>query len=59
MRRIKEKYGATIFLTTHYLEEAQELSDYICILKNGNIAAQGTIDRSRKIHKSKDCKDRI
>lgn len=44
MRKIKEKYGATIFLTTHYLEEAQELSDYICILKNGNIAAQGTID---------------
>lgn len=44
MRKIKEKYGVTIFLTTHYLEEAQELSDYICILKNGNIAAHGTID---------------
>ncbi len=44
MKRIKDKYGTTIFLTTHYLEEAQELSDYICIMKNGDIAAQGTIN---------------
>lgn len=44
MKRIKDKYGTTIFLTTHYLEEAQDLSDYICIMKNGDIAAQGTIN---------------
>lgn len=43
LKRIKDEYGTTIFLTTHYLEEAQELSDYICIMKNGDIAAQGTI----------------
>ena len=43
LKRIKDEYGTTIFLTTHYLEEAQELSDYICIMKNGDIAVQGTI----------------
>lgn len=48
MKRIKDKYGTTIFLTTHYLEEAQELSDYICIMKNGDIAAQGTINDLEK-----------
>ncbi|MDU1909645.1 ABC transporter ATP-binding protein [Fusobacterium sp.] len=44
LKRVKDKYETTIFLTTHYLEEAQELSDYICIMKDGDIAAQGTID---------------
>jgi ABC-2 type transport system ATP-binding protein len=31
--------GATILLTTHYLEEAQELCDTIAIINNGRVAA--------------------
>ncbi|MGX9757860.1 ATP-binding cassette domain-containing protein [Clostridioides difficile] len=40
--KIRNEYGTTIFLTTHYLEEAEQLSDNICIMKNGKDLAQGT-----------------
>ena len=36
--------GKTIFLTTHYMDEAQHLADRIVILRLGEIAAQGTAD---------------
>ena len=41
-RDLKNK--VTIILTTHYLEEAESLSDRICILQNGKIKALGTVD---------------
>jgi ABC-2 type transport system ATP-binding protein len=34
--------GKTVFLTTHYMDEAQHLADRIIILRAGEIAAQGT-----------------
>ena len=34
--------GKTIFLTTHYMEEAEELADRIAVLAAGRIVAQGT-----------------
>ncbi len=34
--------GKTIFLTTHYMDEAQHLADRIIILRAGEIAAEGT-----------------
>jgi ABC-2 type transport system ATP-binding protein len=34
--------GTTIFLTTHYLEEADVLSDRLAIMDNGRIVAEGT-----------------
>jgi len=34
--------GTTIFLTTQYLEEAEALADYIAVLHEGKIAAEGT-----------------
>jgi ABC-2 type transport system ATP-binding protein len=34
--------GTTIFLTTHYLEEADALSDRLAIMDNGKIVATGT-----------------
>ncbi|VBB05795.1 abc transporter [Lucifera butyrica] len=40
--QIRDEYGTTIFLTTHYLEEADQLSDSICIMKDGRELAQGT-----------------
>jgi ABC-2 type transport system ATP-binding protein len=36
--------GKTVFLTTHYMDEAQYLVDRIIILRAGEIAAQGTAD---------------
>ena len=34
--------GTTIFLTTHYLEEADVLSDRLAIMDHGKIVAEGT-----------------
>jgi ABC-2 type transport system ATP-binding protein len=34
--------GVTIFLTTHYLEEADELADRIAVLDRGRVIAEGT-----------------
>ena len=37
------KGNVTIILTTHYMEEAEALSDRIGIMKNGKLLAQGTV----------------
>ena len=34
--------GKTVLLTTHYMEEAEALSDYICIMNKGRIICRGT-----------------
>ncbi len=34
--------GKTIILTTHYMEEAEALSDHVCIMDHGRIIAEGT-----------------
>jgi ABC-2 type transport system ATP-binding protein len=36
--------GKTIFLTTHYMDEAQHLSDRVAILRGGEIVAHGRLD---------------
>jgi len=36
--------GKTIFLTTHYMEEAESLADHIAIIHKGNIVAEGSLD---------------
>jgi len=38
---LREKLGMTIFLTTHYMEEADN-ADYVVIILDGDIAARGT-----------------
>jgi len=42
VRRLNNELGTTIFLTTQYLEEADELADRVGILANGKIVAEGT-----------------
>ncbi|GAP16945.1 ABC transporter ATP-binding protein [Levilinea saccharolytica] len=36
------RLGATVLYTTHYMEEAEELSDHIAIMDQGRLIAQGT-----------------
>jgi ABC-2 type transport system ATP-binding protein len=41
VRRINER-GATVFLTTQYLEEADQLCDRLAIIDDGRIVREGT-----------------
>ena len=41
--------GTTIFLTTQYLEEADQLADKIAILNKGKIVAEGTSESLKKL----------
>ncbi len=41
--------GGSILLTTHYMDEAELLSDYIVIINRGTVIAQGTIQELRRV----------
>jgi ABC-2 type transport system ATP-binding protein len=51
IRGLKAK-GKTIILTTHYLDEAQQLSDRVAIMNHGQIVAMGTADEIIEQHGS-------
>jgi ABC-2 type transport system ATP-binding protein len=42
IRRLKKEYGMTLFMTTHYLEEADALCDRIAIIDRGKVVVTGT-----------------
>jgi ABC-2 type transport system ATP-binding protein len=41
--------GVTIFLTTHYLEEADRLADRVAVLDHGRIVAEGTPEELKRL----------
>ena len=45
LKGLKEQ-GLTIFLTTHYMEEAEALCDRVCIIKSGKKVVEGTIEET-------------
>ena len=51
IRGLKSK-GKTIILTTHYLDEAQQLSDRVAIMDHGQIVAMGTTQEIIEQHGS-------
>ena len=42
LKKLKEQ-GMTIFLTTHYMEEAENLCDRICMIRSGKKVTEGTV----------------
>ncbi|GLP72015.1 ABC transporter ATP-binding protein [Streptomyces sp. TUS-ST3] len=42
VRRLRDEHGTTVFLTTHYLDEADTLSDRLVIVDRGVVVAEGT-----------------
>lgn len=47
IKQLSEK-GKTVFLTTQYLEEAEQLADHMAILHEGKIIANGTLAQLKK-----------
>ncbi|MDX2604761.1 ATP-binding cassette domain-containing protein [Streptomyces caniscabiei] len=42
VRRLRDERGTTVFLTTHYLDEADALADRIVVVDQGRVVADGT-----------------
>ncbi|KIH97493.1 ABC transporter [Streptomonospora alba] len=43
--RLRERHGTTLFLTTHYLEEADTMAERVVVIDEGRVIADGTADR--------------
>ncbi|MFG2493972.1 ABC transporter ATP-binding protein [Streptomyces caniferus] len=50
VRRIRAEHGTTVFLTTHYLDEADALADRLVIVDKGVVVADGTPDALKRAH---------
>ncbi|MDD5370177.1 MAG: ATP-binding cassette domain-containing protein [Anaerolineaceae bacterium] len=48
IRQLRDEFGTTIFLTTHLMEEADDLCDRIAIMNLGRIAAIGSPDELKQ-----------
>jgi ABC-2 type transport system ATP-binding protein len=48
VRRLNEDLGMTIFLTTQYLEEADQLAHRVGIINNGLLVGEGTPDELKR-----------
>ncbi|HEX4774219.1 MAG TPA: ATP-binding cassette domain-containing protein [Candidatus Saccharimonadales bacterium] len=53
VRKLSQEKGMTIFFTTHYLDEAEEVAERIAIIDHGNIVATGTTPELTKQTKTK------
>ena len=51
IRGLKSK-GRTVILTTHYLDEAEQLSDRVAIMNHGHVVAMGTTEDIIETHGS-------
>jgi ABC-2 type transport system ATP-binding protein len=49
IKSLKKEYGTTIFLTTHYMEEAELLCDRVAIIDHGKIIALGTSEELKSM----------
>jgi ABC-2 type transport system ATP-binding protein len=45
LKKLKEQTQTSLILTTHYMEEAEQLCDYIIIIDHGVILREGTVER--------------
>ncbi|MEU6478470.1 ATP-binding cassette domain-containing protein [Streptomyces sp. NPDC047017] len=50
VRRLRDEHGTTVFLTTHYLDEADALSDRLVIVDGGVVVADGTPSALKLAH---------
>ena len=48
VRELNQEDGVTVFLTTHYMEEAERVAERVAIIDHGNIAALGTPEELKR-----------
>jgi ABC-2 type transport system ATP-binding protein len=48
IKELNKKEKVTVFLTTHYMDEAEKMSDKIAVIDHGNIITQGTVNELKK-----------
>jgi ABC-2 type transport system ATP-binding protein len=48
VRRLRDEYDTTVFLTTHYLDEADALCDRLLIIDHGRIVAEGSPEELKR-----------
>jgi len=54
IRELSEKQGKTVLLTTHYMDEADQLCDRVAFINKGNIVAVDTPNRLKAMVKDKE-----
>lgn len=57
LKEINEKEKMTVFMTTHYLDEAEHIADKIAIIDKGKIIIFGSADEIKKQTKTKSLED--
>jgi len=48
IRSLRDEHGLTVFLTTHYLDEADALCDRVLVIDHGRIVAEGSPDELKR-----------
>ena len=57
VKKLSKTEGMTIFFTTHYLDEAEDVAERIAIIDHGTIVAHGTTPELTKLTKTKDLEE--
>ncbi len=48
IKRVRDDFNTTVFITTHYMDEADALCDRILIIDHGEIVAEGTPEELKR-----------
>ena len=52
IKNLNQKEGVTVFFTTHYMEEAEQMANRIAIIDHGKITAQGSPNELKEQYKA-------
>ncbi|MGA2130080.1 MAG: ATP-binding cassette domain-containing protein [Candidatus Pacearchaeota archaeon] len=57
IKKMNKDEGMTVFLTTHYMDEADRVADRIAVIDHGKIISRGTSSQLKKETKTKNLED--